>query len=36
MPGRVIADCTPDIKALGELGINRIAVWGSLVAARTR
>jgi pimeloyl-ACP methyl ester carboxylesterase len=29
MPGRVIADCAPDVKAiLSELGISRIAVWG--------
>jgi pimeloyl-ACP methyl ester carboxylesterase len=29
MPGRVIADCAPDVRAiLSELGISRIAVWG--------
>jgi pimeloyl-ACP methyl ester carboxylesterase len=29
LPGRSLADCKPDIKAiLGELGIGRIAVWG--------
>ena len=29
MPGRVIADCAPDVQAiLGDLGISRIAVWG--------
>lgn len=29
MPGRVIADCAPDVKAiLSELGISRMAVWG--------
>jgi hypothetical protein len=30
MPGRVIADCAPEMKAImGELGIGRDAVWGS-------
>lgn len=29
MPGRVIADCAPDVEAiLSELGISRIAGWG--------
>ena len=29
MPGRVVADCAPDVRAiLSELGISRIAVWG--------
>ena len=28
-PGRVIADCQPDVKAiLSDLGIGRLAVWG--------